>query len=62
MNTTSENTVKAYTISELETLYEVSTKTFRTWLKPYAAEIGENQSRYFTTLQVKIIFEKIGLP
>ena len=62
MNTTSENTVKAYTITELATLYEVSTKTFKTWLKPYAEEIGERQSRYFTTLQVKIIFEKIGLP
>jgi hypothetical protein len=56
------NTVKAYTITELATLYEVSIKTFKTWLKPYTAEIGEKQSRYFTVLQVKIIFEKIGLP
>jgi transposase-like protein len=62
MNTTSENTVKAYTISELAALYEVSPKTFRTWLKQYAKEIGERESRYFTTLQVKIIFEKIGCP
>jgi hypothetical protein len=30
-------------------------------LKPYAEEIGEKQGRYLTTLQVRIIFEKIGL-
>jgi hypothetical protein len=62
MNTTSEITVKAYTITELAALYSISTKTFRIWLKPYAEEIGEKQGRYFTTLQVRIIFEKIGLP
>ena len=62
MSTTSEITVKAYTISELAALYGISTKAIRTWLKPYAAIIGEKQGRYFTTLQVRIIFEKLGLP
>ena len=62
MSTMTVNTVKAYTITELAALYEVSIKTFKTWLKPYAAEIGEKQSRYFTVLQVKIIFEKLGEP
>ncbi len=62
MNTTSVNTVKAYTIAELAVLYQVSTKTFRTWLKQYAKEIGERESRYFTVLQVKIIFERLGEP
>jgi hypothetical protein len=62
MNTTSEITVKAYTISELAALYGISTKAIRSWLKPHATEIGEKKGRYFTTLQVRIIFEKLGLP
>jgi hypothetical protein len=62
MNTASVNTVKAYTTTELAALYQVSTKTFRTWLKQYAKEIGERESRYFTVLQVKIIFERLGEP
>jgi hypothetical protein len=44
MSTTSEITVKAYTISELAALYGISTKAIRTWLKPHAAEIGEKRA------------------
>ena len=62
MNTTSETTVRAYSITELAALYDITPKTFRTWLKPYAEEIGEKQGRYFTILQVRIIFEKLGMP
>lgn len=54
--------VKAYTISELAALYGISTKTIKTWLKPHAEAIGMRHGRYFTTLQVRIIFEKIGEP
>lgn len=43
-------------------LHGISAKTIKTQLNPYAAIIGEKQGRYFTTLQVRIIFEKIGLP
>ena len=59
---TNETAVKAYSITELAALYGMSTKTIRTWLKPYTKEIGERQGRYFTILQVRIIFEKIGMP
>ncbi len=54
--------VKAYTISELAALYGISTKTIKTWLKPHAQEIGPRLGRYYTTLQVRTIFEKIGEP
>ncbi len=62
MSTTSEITVRAYSISELAVLYGITTKTIRTWLKPYAEEIGEKHGRYFTTLQVRVIFDKLGEP
>ena len=62
MTSIPEPTVKAYTISELAALYSISTKAFKTWLKPHAQEIGQRQGRYFTTRQVRIIFEKIGMP
>jgi len=62
MSTTNEITVKAYTTKELAALYGVSYKAFNTWLQPYTQEIGEKRGWYFTTLQVRIIFEKLGLP
>ena len=57
-----QSIVKAYTISELAALYGISTKTIKTWLKPHAQAIGPRQGRYYTTLQIRIIFEKIGMP
>ena len=62
MPETTQPTVKAYTISELAALYGISTKTIKTWLKPHVQEIGQRRGRYFTTLQIRIIFEKIGMP
>jgi hypothetical protein len=29
---------------------------------PFAMQIGEKNGRYYTVLQVRIIFEKIGVP
>ncbi len=62
MSTTNETQIKAYTLSELAALYCISTKAVKTWLKPHAAEIGEKKGRYFTTLQVRTIFEILGEP
>jgi hypothetical protein len=54
--------IKGYTLKELSALYGVSTKCLRTWMEPHTASIGEKKGRYFTTLQVRVIFEKLGLP
>lgn len=54
--------IKPYSIKELAALYGVSTKTLRTWLRPHKEAIGERVSRYYTILQVRIIFEKLGMP
>lgn len=62
MTSIPQSIVKAYSISELAHLYGVSTKTVKTWLKPHAEAIGVRRGRYYTTLQVRIIFEKIGMP
>jgi hypothetical protein len=63
MSTTTETTlVKPYTVKELASLYGVSTKTLRTWLTPHKEAIGERVSRYFTALQIQLIFDRLGLP
>jgi hypothetical protein len=62
MSTTTETTVKPYTVKELAGLYGVSPKTLRTWLLPHKEVIGERVSRYFTALQIQLIFDRLGLP
>ena len=62
MNEMLRTIVKAYTISELAALYGISTKTIKTWLKPHVTAIGPRLGRYYTVLQIRIIFEKIGMP
>ncbi len=62
MNTTNEIGLKAYTTKELAAMYGISTKTFRAWLTPHKEHIGLKTGSYFTVLQVKIIFERFGLP
>lgn len=54
--------IKAYTISELAAIYKVCSKTFKKWIEPFAEVIGEKRGRYYNVNQVKIIFEKIGIP
>ena len=63
MRTTMKQTdIRPYTLSELAALYGVSTKTMRNWLLPHQESIGKRVGRLYTTLQVKIIFEKLGVP
>jgi len=54
--------IRPYLTAELARMYGVSKPTFNNWLKPHLAAIGERRGRIYTALQVKIIFEKIGLP
>ncbi len=62
MNTTTETIVRAYTVKELAELYGISEKTFKGWLQPHAEVIGKKKGWYFNTLQVRIIFSKLGEP
>lgn len=54
--------IKPYTPSEIAELYGISRKVMNRWLLPHLDEIGTRQGRYYTALQVKTIFEKLGLP
>jgi len=54
--------IRGYTMKELSVLYGVSTKCLRTWLEPHLEVVGKRKGRYFTTLQVRVIFDKLGLP
>jgi uncharacterized protein YjcR len=60
--TATELLIKGYTLKELSALYGVSTKCLRTWMEPHMEDIGEKKGRYFTTLQIRTIFEKLGEP
>lgn len=55
-------TIKPYTPSEIAELYGVSRKVMNRWLLPHWDSIGKRQGRYYTALQVKVIFEVLGLP
>jgi len=54
--------IRPYTPKEIAVLYGVSWKVMNTWLKPHRSAIGKREGLYYTALQVKIIFEKLGLP
>lgn len=54
--------IKPYTIGELCNIYSVTNKTMNRWLKPHAVTVGKRNGRYYTALQVKIIFDLLGLP
>ena len=60
--TTTSVSLKPYSLTELSKLYSVCIKTMKRWMKPFLAEIGEKNGRFYTISQVKIIFSKIGLP
>ncbi len=63
MSTTSiEVKIKPYSLTELSGLYGVSNHTMKNWIVPHHNAVGKKIGRLFTALQVKIIFEKLGLP
>lgn len=54
--------LKPYSITELARLYDVCDRTLKKWIKPFHETIGTKQGRYYTISQVKVIFDKLGLP
>jgi hypothetical protein len=59
---TNQIDIKPYSITELANIYGVQNRTMKNWLAPHSSTIGEKIGRLYTTLQVTIIFEKLGLP
>ena len=54
--------VQAYNLTKLAHIYGVSSRTMRRWLEPHAPFIGLRIGRFYTPLQIEIIFSKLGLP
>ena len=60
--TTDKFELKGYSKRELSEKYNISIRTFNTWLKPFEEKVGTKRGRYYTVNQVKIILEALGLP
>lgn len=54
--------IKPYNIKELCTIYGVAYRTMVQWIDAHKEAVGARVGRYYTALQVEIIFEKLGLP
>lgn len=54
--------MKHYSTKELAQFYGVCDKTLLKWMRPFTKDIGQKQGRYYTVAQVRIIFEKLGMP
>lgn len=60
--TTNVVEIKPYSLTELSQMYGISNRTMKNWLAPHSHVIGDKVGRIYNALQVKIIFERIGLP
>ncbi len=54
--------IKPYSTKDLAAYYQVCDKTFKKWLIPFSQEIGTKNGRYYSVVQVKIIFDRLGMP
>ena len=61
-SSSSQIAIKPCTLTELAAIYGIGVRTMKKWITPHQPAIGEKHGRIYTALQVKIIFEKLGLP
>jgi hypothetical protein len=57
-----KNGIRPYTKKDLAVLYELSPRAFYTMFKPHEETVGKKSGRYYSVLQVEMIFSKLGLP
>ena len=55
-------TITPLSSNQLAKLYGVARKTLYRWMAPFCEEIGQKNGRFFTSAQVKIIVQKLGMP
>jgi transposase-like protein len=60
--TTNTIEIKPYNLTELSRIYGVTTRTIKKWITPFEKEMGMKNGRYYNAKQVKILFDKLGLP
>lgn len=61
-STTAAIEIKPYALKELAAIYGITPRTMKNWITRHEAAIGDKVGRLYSNLQVKIIFEKLGLP
>ena len=54
--------IRPSSIKDLAAIYGVCDKTLKKWVSPFVEEVGAKNGRYYSVAQVKIIFEKLGVP
>ncbi|HSH66544.1 MAG TPA: hypothetical protein VLB84_12330 [Bacteroidia bacterium] len=54
--------LKAYSPREVAELYDISNRILKKWLVPFEDEIGARIGHYYSPKQMKVIFEKLGIP
>ena len=54
--------IRPYSTKELAGIYNVCDKTMKKWINPFINEVGEKNGGYYSVVQVKVIFDKLGVP
>ena len=54
--------IRPSSIRELAGIYGCCEKTMKKWIMPFLEEVGAKNGRYYSVAQVKVMFEKLGLP
>ena len=54
--------IRPSSIKDLLGIYGCCDKTMKKWIIPFLSDVGLKNGRYYSVAQVKIIFEKLGLP
>jgi len=61
-NTSTKIRLKAYSVKQVAVMYGLSGKILKKWLDPLANEIGQRKGHFYNPKQMKIIFDKYGVP
>lgn len=59
---TGQHIIKPSSLADLSLRYSVSKKTFKKWLSPFHEEIGPRLGHFYSIHQVRVIYEKLGVP
>lgn len=54
--------IRPYSKKELADLYEMTARSFFTLFKSHEEVVGKKLGRYYSVLQVEIIFKRLGVP
>ena len=54
--------IRPSSTKDLASVYGCCDKTMKKWIIPFNSEVGVKNGRYYSVAQVKIIFDKLGLP